>query len=164
MNGKASEWLCTNTTWSENNAFMPRDAIITSFYNWVPFSNLTISLIYAFQKMSSVIIVFIICVGETVKKEWGEHGRGVAWLDKKDILILWKTVMTALLRETQAQILYVILNHYVKQNEVYELFIVVQLRFWKICFLTVYKSTICLHNALAIFQMKHTLRPPMTTQ
>jgi len=58
---------------------MPRDAPITSSCNLVPFLNLV--KINAFQKMS-IITVFIFCIGEIIRKEYGgtQHRSGMVGL------------------------------------------------------------------------------------
>lgn len=83
MNKKTNEWFCTNTTRSDNNTFRPRNDPITSSYNLVPF---LIVQINAFQKMSTV---FISCVGEIIREEYGgtQHRSGMARLKGQSIFL-----------------------------------------------------------------------------
>lgn len=85
MNRKTNEWFCTDTTRSDNNTFRPRDDPVTSSYNLVPFLNLIVQ-INAFQKMSTV---FISCVGEIVREEYGgtQHRSGMARLKGQSIFL-----------------------------------------------------------------------------
>lgn len=75
----------------------------------------------------SVITVFILCVSEIIRKEYGgtQHRSGIVGLKGQSTFLFsfMKNCHDSINEETQAQIFYIIVNHCVKQNEVYELFI-----------------------------------------